>query len=192
MDVEDDMIKELIKVANSLDLKGLTKEADLIDRMIKKISSEESLFESEKKYSEKLYSALHQIFLAINDATMPGEDPVPKMEGYRGSKEPGGRYYSRSNPELIIKEKLRDALLVSLDAKDADGIFGTISSLKDAQRSIDKNLEDKLGEDKVKQISSSIDHAIYYLKDIVRDINRGDALVRDEKMDLLFQRFLNK
>ena len=40
------MIKYLIKLANELDKRGLSKEADYIDAVLKKISSDEDLDES--------------------------------------------------------------------------------------------------------------------------------------------------
>lgn len=49
------MIKELIKLANHLDQKGLTKEADFIDSIIKK-SQESNLESALKKCNEKCKS----------------------------------------------------------------------------------------------------------------------------------------
>ncbi len=59
MDVEDDMLKDLVKVANRLDELGYNKEADAIDLLIRKMASEgdfeKNLF---KKAREIPYSEL--------------------------------------------------------------------------------------------------------------------------------------
>ena len=59
MDVEDDMLKDLVKVANRLDELGYNKEADAIDLLIRKMASEDD-FEMNlfKKAREIPYSEL--------------------------------------------------------------------------------------------------------------------------------------
>ena len=53
-------IKELIKIANEMDRRGLTKEADGLDHIILKLAHDEGLLEGESA-SEKVRSAIDSI-----------------------------------------------------------------------------------------------------------------------------------
>ena len=59
------MIKDLIKVANYLDSLGLNKEADAIDFLIKKISSDESA-QNKMNITEEQNAALKELYIIIS------------------------------------------------------------------------------------------------------------------------------
>jgi hypothetical protein len=71
------MIKDLISVANKLDKKGLTKEADILDRLLVKVSQlvEEDLSEESLPPETDLISAITTV---IDD--LKKKDPTPETE----------------------------------------------------------------------------------------------------------------
>jgi hypothetical protein len=72
------MIKDLINIANTLDKRGLTKEADILDILIKKVASKEyEIYEDKLKIFEnpglnkmdviRAYEQAHEEFFGSND-----------------------------------------------------------------------------------------------------------------------------
>lgn len=72
------MIKDLINIANTLDKRGLTKEADILDILIKKVASKEyEIYEDNLKIFEnpglnkmdviRAYEQAHEEFFGSND-----------------------------------------------------------------------------------------------------------------------------
>lgn len=50
------MIKDLVKLANNLDAKGLRKEADLLDSLIQKLAAEKDFYDLLAPYEDDFYS----------------------------------------------------------------------------------------------------------------------------------------
>jgi hypothetical protein len=74
------MIKDLISVANKLDTKGLTKEADILDRLLVKMSqmAEEEISEEEPGSETDVLSAITTVIdnLKSREATPETESQI--------------------------------------------------------------------------------------------------------------------
>lgn len=128
------MLKELVKLANNLDSKGLRKEADLIDKVILKISQEVHVDEAGVEWSN------------MGDADFPMGHVIWSAEGHpqkrlkKGMK-PSSRDYNTS--PTVTKSNLPKKVEQAEEQEAAEGHMinfeGGYKKLMDALSGSDKN-----------------------------------------------------
>ncbi len=109
------MIKSLIKIANSLDKKGLTKEADKLDLIIKKIASRGEWPYNEEE-SDDMYSLNSEMNAEINPDEISNED-------YEANLSYDEDNFTYTPETTIISRMAAVDELLSMTDQDFDDLF---------------------------------------------------------------------
>ena len=115
------MIKDLIKRANSLDKKGLTKEADRLDVIIKKIASGGEWPYSEED-SEDIYSLNAEMNAEINPDEISNED-------YEANLLNDDINYTSSPESTMISRMMAVSKLLNMTDQEFDDLFERFPSV---------------------------------------------------------------
>ena len=115
------MIKDLIKIANSLDKKGLTKEADRLDVIIKKIASGGEWPYSEED-SEDIYSLSAEMNAEINPDEISNED-------YEANLLNDDINYTSSPESTMISRMMAVSKLLNMTDQEFDDLFERFPSV---------------------------------------------------------------
>ena len=115
------MIKDLIKIANSLDKKGLTKEADRLDVIIKKIASGGEWPYSEED-SEDIYSLNAEMNAEINPDEISNED-------YEANLLNDDINYTSSPESTMISRMMAVSKLLNMTDQEFDDLFERFPSV---------------------------------------------------------------
>lgn len=101
------MLKDLVKMANKLDALGLSKEADVIDNLVRKIASREDELQSymsDSEYGMSMGTAdadMEGYLSDVNPEDLSGEDSLNFDEGDEDT--------SGETPEHVLEARMRAA-----------------------------------------------------------------------------------
>jgi hypothetical protein len=120
------MLKELIRLANDLDSKGLTKEADYLDTIIKSAMDEESSSEEhvplriqmgKPKERETYEMAPEDLIRIIEEDDRPvfSEDTLPVVEEYDAEYEPSNIIENKEYRINHLNKSKRDGNITNID-----------------------------------------------------------------------------